>query len=229
MTRLLMFLLLAGLTLAPHRTAQGGETVTISRERLAELERKAAEADRLRSELDQLKAQLSSAPTPPAAASGAPPPAMVRREPVPPVAAVTTLPGLQRGDTVAASDLAQHFQQERIPADARYAGKRFRVEGEVLALEKPMFNDDYKVILKTGSADLRVVGVIDTRDRFNAVYTIKHGQEVVGRGRAGEQETLVRAGEWVVLEGKCKGISESAVVFTDCKIEQRRRGDAAIR
>lgn len=205
------------------------DTVTISRQKLEALERRAAEADQLRAQVRKLQAELNrlspSASSSPSSITAVPPtittsgsasgiaassPAM------PPAPLVATLPPLQKTDVVEAADLAQHYQAELASADARYRGKRFQVRGEIIALDKPMYNDNYKMILKT-TGHVRVVCDVDTMGKYKAVFTAKHGQTIVARDGANNQKVLARTGETVTLEGRCKGFDGLAVILTDCR------------
>jgi hypothetical protein len=202
---------------------RAAEMVTIPKARLQELERKEAELEKLQGDLSktkgenvQLKRQhqedavkIASAPVP---------------EPIVThvSAPMASLPALQKGETVDAMDLANHYVADAAAADARYRKRTFKVQGEVVGFEKPLFTRDYKIILKTADRQTKVVCDVFPPDKYRAVFTIKNGSELAGLISGETRMPIAKVGDTIVVEGECRGISNSAVKMSGCELKSAR-------
>jgi hypothetical protein len=172
------------------------ETVTITKARLAELERKEKELDALRSELskaqgeqEQLrrkkakveseKAQLTrakeAAEARAAAAATTAEPVIVHDTP-----ALTSLPPLKKGAVVDTLDLMNHYRADAAGAEKRYGRQRILVRGVVTGFEKPMFVSHYFITLQSTERNWRIVCHVDPPREFKATYPAQHGEMLVG-------------------------------------------------
>lgn len=212
---LLVWLLLGVIVSAPAQ-----EMVTISKRRLEELERKEAELEKLKAELNVSKsenAQLKEQHQQDTAKIAAQPaPAVAVTHVSPPLA---SLPAFSEGQTVDAMDLANYYRADAAAADQRFRKRKFNVQGEITAFEKPPFVRDYRIILKSPDRDLRVVCTVYPPDKYSAVFTIKNGSELVGQLPGGSRESLAKVGDQVTIEGQCRGVSDSAVRMGGCQLK----------
>jgi hypothetical protein len=218
MSRIIASLVLILLTTT---VASPQDSVAIPKSRLEELERKEAELEKLkgnlsktRDENQQLKKQheedavkIKSAPAP------QPQPAIVHTSPP-----MTSLPPLAKGEMVDAMDLAGHYRADALAADQRYRKRTFKVQGEITGFEKPMFVRDYKVLLKTADLQTRVICDVYPPEKYKAVFPAKDGAELVALLPDESRVILLKAGERVVLEGQCRGLSGSVVRMTSCAV-----------
>jgi phage terminase large subunit-like protein len=217
-------------------TAVAEEMVTIRKSRLEELERKEAELEKLKAEMSAAKGELNAAKTQLSTAhgelsatkkeltsakteneqlkkqtteiqAGASAPNVIVHV-SPPMA---SLPPLKDGEVVDAMDLMNHYKADPSAADKRYKGRRMRVQGEVAAVEKPMFITPYHVVLKTTNPAWRVVCSVTAPPEFTAVYTADHGRKIMGKSSRLEPVTLVEVGQRVIIQGRCKALSDSMV------------------
>jgi myosin heavy subunit len=122
-----------------------------------------------------------------------------------------SLPPLQDGAVVNAMDLMNHYKTDPVAADKRYRGRRIKVEGEVVALEKPMFISTYNVILKTVNPEWRVVCNVSLPPHLTEAHTADHGKKIMGGSSRLAPVTLVEVGQKVTISGRCKGLNDSTV------------------
>jgi hypothetical protein len=198
----------------------GQETVTIPKARLQELERKEAELEKLKGDLTktkgentQLKKQHQEDTVKIATAPPMEPPVTHVSPPM------QALSPLQKGDTVDAMDLANHYLADAPSADLRYRKRTFKVEGEVAGFEKPMFTRDYKLVLKTADRRIKVICDVMPPEKYSAVFTIKDGSELVGLAAGQTRVPITKVGDTVVIEGQCKGVSGLAVRMSGCELK----------
>jgi hypothetical protein len=122
------------------------------------------------------------------------------------------LPALKETDLVEAPDLAGHYHADSKAAEARYRGRRFVLQGEVVGFEKPAFRRNYRILLNTGARQTKVICDLQPPDNMSAVFTINHGEELVGL--IGSTRTpLAKLGDRLEVTGRCSGHHDGAVLF----------------
>lgn len=193
------------------------ENVTIPKTRLQELEEKERELNRLKGENTKTKeenAQLKKEKEKAASQSPVTPPEPVVIHQAPPMA---SLPGLQETDEVDAMDLAEHYRTDSAAADARYRGHMFVLRGEIAGFEKRLFTKYYKLLLKTGNKDTRVLCSFYPSEKYNAVFIADHGAQLVGM--MGETKVpLLKVGQNVSFRAECKDWKNSVVIISGGEI-----------
>ncbi len=202
--------------------APAQETVTISRARFEELERKEKELEKLKSDLAVARSETArlkqekDVATAKATATGAPDPAASPSAHLSP--AMNTLPPLAKGETVDAMDLGNHYLADATAADARYRKKVFKVKGEIAGFDKPMLSRNYRVLLRTPGRELRVLCTVTPPEKYNAVFTTQGGTQLTGSLRNGARVTFLKVGDSVVLEGTCGGLDGPMIEMSGCSL-----------
>ncbi len=204
--------------LLPVALAQ--DTVTISRARFEELERKEKELDKLKGELStvktetvRLKKEKDEAVAKAAAVIAANPAESQAVHVAPPM---NTLPALAKGTTVDAMDLAGHYRADANAADARYRKQLFRIKGEIVGFEKPLMTRNYHVLLRAADRQMRVVCVVAPPEKYRAVFTTQGGTVLIGAFANGGRVPVARVGQTATLEGRCRGADGFAVEMSGC-------------
>jgi hypothetical protein len=206
------------------------DTVTIPKSRLEELQRKEAELDKLRGDLGKTKSDLTKTKDEnvqlkkqheqdAVKIANAPEPIVTHESPP-----MASLSPLAQGEVVDAMDLANHYRADSAAADQRYRKHSFKVQGEVIAFEKAMVIKPYNVLLKTADRDLKVVCSVQPPEKYSAVFTTKHGAELVGLLPHHTEEPFLKLGDTVVVSGECKGLSDSRVVLGGCELKSVKPG-----
>ncbi len=208
------------LVLLPATWAQ--ETVTIPKARYEELLRKEKEWDKLNGDLSaakketaQLKKEKDEAVAKVAAVKAAAPAEPIINHVSP---AMNTLPALQKGETVNALDLANHYRADVSAADARYRKKVFKVQGEIVGFDKPLLTRNYHVLLQTTDRQMRLVCTVVPPEKFSAVFTTESGSHLVGTTSSGARTPLAKVGDTVVIEGRCGGLDKSVIEMNGCSL-----------
>jgi hypothetical protein len=225
------------LTFAMTLPVQSDDKVTISKSRLEELERKEAELEKLKKEADkaesarqqlegeqrrlkseavELKKAKEAAETRAAAAVAAAAsvePAIQHDTP-----AIATLPPLQKGEVVDAMDLMNHYRTDAAAAEKRYGAQPIRIKGEAVHFEKPSFVRDYFIYVRTTDSRWRVACRTYPPEKYSGLFTAKGGAEIVGMTGDGARFTLAKAGQQVMVEGRCKGIDGQTVKLVGCAL-----------
>ncbi len=176
-----------------------------------DLARAEAEAARLRQDDEPSKGALR----PPSEKPSKAPRARTAEAAFEPVA---ELPALNPDDTLDATELVQQFKNDPAGADRRYQGKTLRVQGVIERFEPKLFLRKYEVLLESPERFLRVVATFDYPDDYRTVYTTQRGQTLVGKPAENKVAILMRAGQTVVLQGKCKGGRDADISFTGCRL-----------
>lgn len=179
------------------------DQVTISKSRLQELERKEAE-------LQKLKAAPATAPVATQTPGQVVP---IASKPVYVVPPISSLPPVAAGELVSAMDLASYFAADPAAAERRYRKATIKVRGEVSRIDKHMFQRTYDVTMKTPDHGPEVVCEITPDDGYDAIYSANHGTELIGKKGPSTQQ-LMRLGQTVVVEGRCKGLKGRLVVVS---------------
>lgn len=232
--RLIPVVLLLAAALLP---ARGEDMVTIPKARLQELERKEKELEKLNGELHQTRSekvrletekaqlkgeaeQLHKAKQAAEAKAAAMAVSDASAEPV--VAHATpplvSLSPWKKGDVVDARDLMNHYRANAALAAKRYEAQRIQVQGEIVGFEKPAFVRPYVILLRTTERQGQVICRVDAPETWSAVFTAKHGEELIGSTSAGAQATLARLGQKAIVEGQCKGMKDQRVTLTGCRL-----------
>jgi len=200
--------------------AQAQDDVTIPKSRLKELERKEAELDKLKGELKNTKGeneQLKKQHEADAAKISAAQP--VPTHVSPPIA---SLPALTEGDTIDAMDLANHYREDPAAADLRYRKRTLKLQGEIVGFEKPPFLRNYRILLKTPDRNTRIVCDFYPPEKYQAIFTAKNGTELVGEVPRYYPAAIAKVGDTVLIQGECKGMSDSTVKLSGCELKSRR-------
>src|SRR5215472_1900022 len=208
-----ILVMLACLTGLPGQAFAADDSVTISKTRLQELEEKERELNRLKSDLVTTNAEKApfnkdQPQTPAKPPAAAPEPVVTHVSPP-----IASLPALKDNEEVDAMDLANHYRSDPATADARYLKHKFLLRGEIVGFEKPLLKRDYKILLKTGDRDTRVVCNFYPPDEFNAVLISHHGSQLVAT-RGENRLPLAKVGQIVVLRAECRGWKDSSVFIS---------------
>jgi hypothetical protein len=206
-------ILLAVLLTAAGAPILAQDNVTVPRSRLEELERKEKELDKLKggpgkSEIHdaQPKTQNEKPSMKPVVAPP-PEPAVSFVSP-----ALESLPAVHPYDTVESMDLANYYHADVGSADRRFRKQKLIVRGEIVGFEKPLYKRNYRILLKSPIRETKVICDFLPPDKANAIFTTKHGDELVAL--FGESRVpIAHVGQTAVVKGECKGISESAVMI----------------
>lgn len=189
------------------------DNVTIPKSRLQELEEKERELNRLKGDLTATNAEnapLKKAQPQTPSKPAAPAPEPTATHVSPPIA---SLSALKENEEVDAMDLANHYRSDPASADARYLKHKFLLRGEIVGFEKPLLKRDYKVLLKTGDRDTRVICNFYPPDEFNAVFISNHGSQLVA-SKGENRLPLAKVGQIVVLRAECRGWNDSSVLIS---------------
>lgn len=197
-----------------------------------ELDKARREIQSLRDENARLKGQSPSVGAPaPAATSGVTPaagPSAGTTAPVAPVAnGVVVPPGsvvlpapVAEGVMVTVAELVDSYRTSPLAGDARYKGRRFRVEGKVRSFKKPFVGMVWTVQLE-GADRLGLVrcplsfpGISDLRESGN-------GRILEGRRPFRDWQVMLEQGQTVVVEGECTGIDDAVIGFKNCRPASR--------
>jgi hypothetical protein len=132
------------------------------------------------------------------------------------------LPPLAQGEVVDSIDLANYYRSDPAAADVRFRKRTFKIQGEITAFEKPLFIRDYRILLKSGDRDIRIVSNFTPPERFSAVLTIKNGSELVGQLSNQNRVPIAKVGDTVLMEGECRGLSDGAIKLANCELKSER-------
>ena len=175
-----------------------------------DLARAEAEAARLGPGVGQPEGETLAPPEPsvnstaPSAAADAPPKPVAQLLPLKP------------DEIVDAAGLVQQFKSNPSGAERRYRNKVFRVKGVIERFEPKLFIRKYDVIFESPDRFVRVVAAFDYPGDYRTVFTTQRGQTLVGKPAENTEVTLLRAGQTLVLQGRCKGTRDAEIVFTGC-------------
>lgn len=213
--------LLVPLAVRQPAAVAADDSVTISRSRLEELERKEAELNKLKAGPANAGQQQNPAAAVLSGASVAPTNA-VTRAPRPAPAVFESLPPLKPDEVVSVDDLAAHYLANPAAADGRYRKRKFLLDGEIASFDKPVLGRSYKILLKAQGP--RVVCDFYPPEKYSMIFPAKHGAELVatlGQDRS-NQVTLARVGQKVVVEVHCSGGDPAEIKLTHCTIKSAR-------
>lgn len=224
------------------------DDVTISKNRLEELQRKEAELEKLKAEMEKsrgnteelrkkkekaeaereqlqrekqkveaekLELQKAKAAAEAHAVAAKPAEQIIARD----TPKIETLQPLGKGQVVDAMDLVNHYRAEPAAAAKRYEANRIRVEGEIVALEKPIMMRHFVVSLKSTERDWTVDCLMEPPKDLPVMYTSKKGKELVGSTSSGGAKTvLATVGQRATFEGWCRGLKDQTVTITSARL-----------
>lgn len=195
------------------------ETITVEKNRLAELERQASRVPELERELSAIRAELARLKNSPTTRPPVwlPPAVEQAAAKAPPTPLLSALPPLTKDASVSVNDLLNHYAADPVAADARYAGHMFRVRGVVAQFDKALFAAPYFVIFRVPGQSLALECSIAPGDSFSKVYVTGDRERVVGE-RGNQRITLATIGTDVVIEGRCSGGKGGVIRFGQCKL-----------
>jgi hypothetical protein len=202
---------LVGIVILNGLAGWAQDSVTIPKARLEELERKEAELKKLKGEFEktqgentQLKQQQQQNAVQAAAAA----------RPVHVTPALATLPALQPGEVVEAIDLSNHYRNDPTAAQQRYHKRTFKVKGEIVGFDMVPFVRFYKVRFRTAEPQTSVVCEVSRSEKYSAVFTTEHGNQLVGLLSGTTRVPLARVGDTAVVEARCNGGDKSVVTLS---------------
>jgi hypothetical protein len=140
------------------------------------------------------------------------------RAPEPAARPVAELPPVKPGEVLDADELLLQFTTDPPGTTRRYRNKSFRVQGVIDRFEPKLFIRKYDVILESPDRFVRVVAGFDYPNDYRAIYTTQRGQTLVGKPTENSELTMMRVGQKIVLEGKCKGARDGEIAFTGCRL-----------
>jgi hypothetical protein len=210
------------------------ETVPISKERLQELLRKEAELNKMKGDLNKTKGDLQQTQgdlektkgqnqelkkqheqdTAKIAAAPASPPEVTHLSPP-----ISSLPVLKEGEIVDAMDLGNYYRADAATADQRFLKHSFQVQGEVAAIEKPLFIRNYKIVLKTADRDLKVVCNIYPPEKYRTTFIMDYGSKLIGELTDGTRVELASKGTTATISGECKGVQGTEIYLAGCELK----------
>lgn len=171
-----------------------------------ELSRAQKELERLQKENEQLRREKSQAG--PGAPAVAPKPSRPLVE----------LPVIDEHAVVNARDLALYYEADPAAADQRFKNKRFRITGTVEGFNPKLFAQQYEVYLEAPDKQTKIACGFRYREDYTAVVTRRRGQELAARNERGGEGLLLKVGDVVTVQGRCKGLSEGAVELAGCEV-----------
>ncbi|MCX8089623.1 MAG: hypothetical protein N3I86_01605, partial [Verrucomicrobiae bacterium] len=131
---------------------------------------------------------------------------------------IASLPPLEKGATVDALDLVNHYRSEAAAAARRYENGPIHVRGEVVRFEKTPFLRHYVMYLRGPDAEWKVAARVYPPESYAAVFPARGGEELVATTSAGARFVIARLGENVVLRGRCKGARDRTVWLGDATL-----------
>jgi hypothetical protein len=180
------------------------------RRKLAEIERLKADLQKAEAELRQLQPQL--VPASPVATGAEPastPPAGKQPSDLPPLTLETA---------VALDELAAHFRSDPTAARVRYYKQTFLLRATITRFQPKVARRNYELVFEPAERVPLVIGQFDYEPRFRAVYTRDNGQSLYARIHERAESLLLRAGDRVLMRGRCVGLKNGAVRFDRCTI-----------
>ena len=145
-------------------------------------------------------------------------PAASPRAPEPAARPVAELPPVKPDEVMDTAELLQQFRTDPPRATRRYLNKSFRVRGVIERFEPKLFIRKYDVILESPDRFVHAIAGFDYPSDYRAIYTTQRGQTLVGKPAENSELTLMRVGQKIILEGKCKGARDTDIVFSGCRL-----------
>ena len=119
---------------------------------------------------------------------------------------------------VEVSELVAQFVHEPEAAAQRYRGQVLRIQGEVARFQPGLFNKNYEVLLVTPARDLMVKCHFSYLDQYDSVYTTQEGRLLVGHRNGYQDHPLLKIGDAILLQGRCKGAKSGVITFAGCAL-----------
>jgi hypothetical protein len=133
-----------------------------------------------------------------------------------PVPRIESLPPLAEGQVLEAAVISAHFETDREAATRRYADHVLRVEGRIEDFDRPLLERTYELRLAGAAFSPPVVARFNYLDRYRTVFTRDDGATLVGRIDDRATRVLHRKGDKIVVQGRCKGFKDGAIVLSSC-------------
>ena len=134
-----------------------------------------------------------------------------------PMTPISALPALKASDVVSADEIALYYSADSRSADLRFRKKSFRVQGKIERFEERGFVRKIVVILDSPERSLRIFCDLPFAEEFSAVFSTKGGQVLVGVTSSRREVRLMEVGETVIFAGKCAGLQNRGIVFSQCE------------
>jgi hypothetical protein len=206
----------------------------------AELQRQAAEVERLRHELEQAQselkrleqenARLKAQPAQPATQDSTPVSAPVApARPHPPATAAppeirpaptraADLPPLEENTVVDVDDLIRQFRDDPEGAALRYSNHVLRVRGIVEGFNVASFTRSYSVTLESPERHLDLRAEFNYLNKYRRVHTRQNGRELIGWIDDRSWQSILRAGQSVLMRGRCQGFKDDVIKLTGATV-----------
>jgi hypothetical protein len=185
------------------------------RQKNEEIERLRKELDRAERERDQLRSDNERLRREPPRATPPAPAPLPEPKPVTPIAG---RPPLTTDTPVDTEDLVGHFLTEPAAATRRYADQTFRVRGQVERFNRSMVAREFVVLLTSPDSKHTVRCRFNYVDRYRSVFLTHDGRRLTARHESGREETLLEAGQTVLITGRCQGLKDGTITFTRCAL-----------
>ena len=215
------------------------EDVTITKEQLEELKRKAAEADRLQRQLQDAQREIQTLK------GGAPIVTNVnvvvtnvvtapvirdsdkRVVPIPqavfqniatqpPTPPLPEVPPVTPDTVISVNDLVTYFAQNPEAAKERFYRKTFAIRGVVTDFRKPLFLGTYDVNFRLPNQPLHVNCLFRPPPEFTRFYVSESGEEMVGH-TYNARTVFARVGAELTIRGYCEGVKDGYVRLGGCQ------------
>ncbi|MCC7377644.1 MAG: hypothetical protein IT581_23485 [Verrucomicrobiales bacterium] len=190
-----------------------------------ELEKVRRENEILRQENARLKGAAPAA-VPVAPAVSVSTPSAAPASPVTPAAGTAAVGGartvvipapVEEGSRVTMEELLSDYQTSSMAGDAKYKGRRFRIEGQVDSFKKAGFiGMNWAIQLKAKDR----LGAVRCKTSFPGISDFRpspNGRLLEGRRPFKAWQVLLQQDQAIALEGVCEGIDDSVVVMKDCE------------
>lgn len=123
---------------------------------------------------------------------------------------------LPDGTLVTVEQLLADYSASALAGDARYKGRRLRVQGKVEGFEKVFVRLNWIVELQAPDR----LGAVRAQVTFPGISDFRPSESagvLEGRRPFKAWQVLLRRGETVVLEGVCEGIRDAVIVLKDAR------------
>lgn len=122
---------------------------------------------------------------------------------------------IAEGEKVTAEQVLADYRTSAVAGDARYKGRKFRVEGPVQSFKKVFAGMTWDVRIQSQEK----LGVLRCRVTFPGVSDFRGegGSILEGRRPFREWQLLLAKGENFAFEGTCEGLDGAVIVFKDAR------------
>lgn len=124
---------------------------------------------------------------------------------------------IEEGSRVTMEEILSDYQTSSLAGDAKYKGRRFRLEGQVDSFKKAGFiGMNWAIQLKAKDR----LGAVRCKTSFPGISDFRpspNGRLLEGRRPFKAWQVLLQQDQAIALEGVCEGIDDSVVVMKDCE------------